>query len=252
MCNECLYQHLLINILLILHTLINTRCVSKDVKCWYCMAQRVWRKVFIQYLVLLQCIVEDYIEDADNKCCAYKECETVDPASADGQHCGGGSHNYGRHGDNAVHSVAMAWLILKFKRMIFPQLNRETGGRLNIKMLSYQYRDSHVKDKTVSSTVLSLTWESPYLEKTVFILRRAPGSYLMPLTSQHPFSRWLGTERSLLEQMMTMVTDEYACSQASTSLCISITYSNICHQVRSALESYIWIYKKQYNHFQRC
>ena len=24
------------------------------------------------------------------------------------------------------------------------------GGRLNIKMLSYQYRDSHVKDKTVS------------------------------------------------------------------------------------------------------
>ena len=36
---------------------------------------------------------------------------------------------------------------------------------------SYQYGDPHVKDKTVS-TVLSLTWESPYLEWTVFILRR--------------------------------------------------------------------------------
>ena len=34
---------------------------------------------------------------------------------------------------------------------------RGPGGRLNVKMLSYQYRDSHVKDKTVSPTVLSLT-----------------------------------------------------------------------------------------------
>ena len=51
------------------------------------------------------------------------------------------------------------------------------GGRLKIKMLSYQHRNSHVKDKTVSPTILSLTWESPYLEKTVFILRRGPGSY---------------------------------------------------------------------------
>ena len=53
----------------------------------------------------------------------------------------------------------------------------EPGGHLNIKMPSYQYRDSHVKDKTVSPTVLSLTWESPYLGKTVFILRRGPGRY---------------------------------------------------------------------------
>ena len=45
------------------------------------------------------------------------------------------------------------------------------GGCLNINMPSYQYRDSHVKDKTVSPTVLSLTWESPYQGKTVFILR---------------------------------------------------------------------------------
>ena len=51
-------------------------------------------------------------------------------------------------------------------------------GRLNIKMSSYQYRDPHVKDKTVSPTVLSLTWESPYLGKTVFILRQGPGDLL--------------------------------------------------------------------------
>ena len=31
-------------------------------------------------------------------------------------------------------------------------------GRLYIKMSSYQYWDPHVKDKTVSSTVLSLKW----------------------------------------------------------------------------------------------
>ena len=51
------------------------------------------------------------------------------------------------------------------------------GGRLNIKMSSYQYRDSHVKDKTVSPTVLSLTWESPitgkdgiYIETGSFVI----------------------------------------------------------------------------------
>ena len=37
--------------------------------------------------------------------------------------------------------------------------NDSPGGCLNIKMPSYQYRDSHVKDKTVSPTVLSLTWD---------------------------------------------------------------------------------------------
>ena len=46
------------------------------------------------------------------------------------------------------------------------------GGRLSIKMPSYQYRDSHVKHKKVSPTVLSLTWEFPYMGKTVFILRQ--------------------------------------------------------------------------------
>ena len=46
----------------------------------------------------------------------------------------------------------------------------EPGGRLNIKMPSYQYRDFHVKDKTVSPTILSLTWESPYTwERRLYI-----------------------------------------------------------------------------------
>ena len=47
------------------------------------------------------------------------------------------------------------------------------GSCLNIKMSFYQYRDLHVKDKTGLVTVSSLTWESPYLGKTVFILRQA-------------------------------------------------------------------------------
>ena len=61
----------------------------------------------------------------------------------------------------------------------------KSGGRLNIKMSSYQYRDSWVKDKTVSRTVLSLTWESPYLGKTVFILRRGPDAHVIE------FAEWV-------------------------------------------------------------
>ena len=45
------------------------------------------------------------------------------------------------------------------------------GGRLNKKDGLTRYGDSHVKDKAV----LSLTWKSPYVDKTVFILRRGPG-----------------------------------------------------------------------------
>ena len=52
------------------------------------------------------------------------------------------------------------------------------GARLNTKMPSYQYRDPHVKDKTVSRPSYLLTWESPYLGKTVFILRRDHGLYI--------------------------------------------------------------------------
>ena len=46
-------------------------------------------------------------------------------------------------------------------------------GRLNKKDGLIRYGDSHVKDKTA---VLSLTWKSPYVDKTVFILRQDPGS----------------------------------------------------------------------------
>ena len=52
-------------------------------------------------------------------------------------------------------------------------------------MPSYHYRDSHVKDKTVSPTVLSLTWESPYLGKKVFILRRGPGPWNVDISWKH-------------------------------------------------------------------
>ena len=39
----------------------------------------------------------------------------------------------------------------------FDYCHPEPGGHFNIKMPSYQYRDSHVKEMTVSPTVLSLT-----------------------------------------------------------------------------------------------
>ena len=41
-------------------------------------------------------------------------------------------------------------------------LTQSLGGRLNIKMLSFQYNDPQYRDLT---TVLSLTWESPFLER---------------------------------------------------------------------------------------
>ena len=58
---------------------------------------------------------------------------------------------------------------------------KRSGGRLNIKMPSYQYRYCHVKDNTVSPTVLCLTWKSPYLGKSVFILRKGPERLLIAL-----------------------------------------------------------------------
>ena len=40
--------------------------------------------------------------------------------------------------------------------------HNDSGPRLNIKTVFPRYGDSHVKDKTVGETVLSLTWESLY------------------------------------------------------------------------------------------
>ena len=70
---------------------------------------------------------------------------------------------------------------------------KTSGGRLNIKMPSYQYRDPYVKDKTVSPTVLSLTWESPYLGKTIFILRRGPDRGFLDIDMRSSFWRTYGT-----------------------------------------------------------
>ena len=67
-------------------------------------------------------------------------------------------------------------------------LGEKPAGHLNIKTSSYQYRDYHVKDKTVLPTVLSLTWESPCLGKTVFILRRGPGGHLSIKTPFYQYS----------------------------------------------------------------
>ena len=41
-------------------------------------------------------------------------------------------------------------------------LNVWPGPRLNIKTVFPRYGDSHVEDKMVGETILSLTWESLY------------------------------------------------------------------------------------------
>ena len=53
--------------------------------------------------------------------------------------------------------------------------NISSGGRLNKKDGLTRYGNSHVK------AVLSLTWKSPYVDKTVFILRRGPGHCIVDL-----------------------------------------------------------------------
>ena len=64
--------------------------------------------------------------------------------------------------------------VFQFVSKMACNIEETSWGRLNIRMPSYQYNGHHAKDRTVSPTVLSLTWESPYLGKTVFILRRGP------------------------------------------------------------------------------
>ena len=49
----------------------------------------------------------------------------------------------------------------------------------NIKTIFPMYGYSHVKDKTVGETVLSLTWESLYWYDDIFIMRQPPG-HLQP------------------------------------------------------------------------
>ena len=102
-----------------------------------------------------------------------------------------------------------------------------SGGRLNIKMLSYQYRDSHVKDKTVSPTVLSLTWESPYLGKTCLYIETGPWplSYLWhAFTKKNKFIHVLSLSAG-------SSSDPYSachCSDACTCICNIWLYWTSC------------------------
>ena len=66
----------------------------------------------------------------------------------------------------------------------------EARGRLNIKMLSYQYRDSHVKDKTVSPTVLSLTWDIPIPGKDGLYIETGPRLHRVGSFSLHWLYIW--------------------------------------------------------------
>ena len=56
-----------------------------------------------------------------------------------------------------------------------PPPKGQAGARLNIKLPSYQYRDSHGKEKR-SHDRLIFDMGTPFTGKTVFILRWGPGS----------------------------------------------------------------------------
>ena len=91
------------------------------------------------------------------------------------------------------------------------------GDRLNIKMSSYQYRDPHVKDKTVSRPSslrdrLLFNMGIPIPCKTVFILRRRPDERNGQMTNRlyihkscwNLFKLWLSAiERHRYKGMIT-------------------------------------------------
>ena len=52
------------------------------------------------------------------------------------------------------------------------------GVRLNIKMPSYKYRDSHVKDKTVSPTVFIFNMRIPIPGKDGLYIEPGPCSHI--------------------------------------------------------------------------
>ena len=112
-----------------------------------------------------------------------------------------------------------------------------TRGRLNIKMSSYPYTDSHVKHKTVSPTVVSSTGESPYLGKAVFILRRGPDSALM-------------VQRHLQEQWQPSSSFIYRKCKKEADACMLSRLSMILNQPTNYLasiwrvENYPWFHMK--------
>ena len=58
------------------------------------------------------------------------------------------------------------WRVIKERRLTLAHINGNLGIKsgpcFNLKTVFPRYGDSHVKDKTVGETVLSLTWESLY------------------------------------------------------------------------------------------
>ena len=59
-------------------------------------------------------------------------------------------------------SLAASWQQAISQTYDYPVHKCTSGPRLNIKTVFPRYGDSHVKDKMVGETVLSLTWESIY------------------------------------------------------------------------------------------
>ena len=92
-------------------------------------------------------------------------------------------------------------------------------------MSSYQHNDSHVEDKTVSPTVLSLTWEFPYLGKTVFILRRGPESSQTIVTAEALITH----QHMYMCMCMYMYMYMHMHMYIYVYLCISMyIYANVC------------------------
>ena len=105
------------------------------------------------------------------------------------------------------------------------KISTTSWGRLNIKMPSYQYR----KDKTVSPTVLSLTWESPYLGKTVFILRQGPSRCQLSIY-------WTVWELVLIYRKISNI-------RRAKSLNLNVSRPNLQMSLRNILEAKCWVEK---------
>ena len=83
---------------------------------------------------------------------------------------------------------SITWVLLiqiYIKGYLYLTLKIRQQGCYNMKISPYQSSDPHVKDKTISWPSYLLTWESPYLGKTVFIMRRGPGPYMVPEHQQY-------------------------------------------------------------------
>ena len=98
-------------------------------------------------------------------------------------------------------------------------LTNMPGGRLNIKMSSYQYRDSHYKDETVSR--LSHLYDGNlYTKKDVLYIETGPWK-LLPLWQPEPgkvstHDKWQGDTRQQRLGPCTQQTTKYDALQLYT------------------------------------